>query len=268
MLAEQDLAEYLEEIREQVCSRCPERPPGGPPCAPLGKECGIEMHLSALIDSIHAVHSDRIAPYLAHTRLEICMHCAFLHSSICPCPMDYLTVLLVEAVEAVDKRHTQREKGRQFVAGLLEDHKVGIEEICRAFEEGVGTWTGCDWPTRFGASELDLNRCSAAEAESMTVDTMASPMADDWSAAVHWLRRVEEFAYQAEVHAAAAVKAAAAGQWEEALQQAQRAWVRELSTGRPLRKKETAWKNLLLAIQKSHLAHQQTLPIAAQDAAQ
>ena len=37
--------EYLAEIRKQVCSRCVERPPGGPPCAPLGKQCGVEMHL-------------------------------------------------------------------------------------------------------------------------------------------------------------------------------------------------------------------------------
>jgi hypothetical protein len=29
-----------------------------------------------------------------------------LHSSICPCPMDYLAVLLVQAVENVDARHT------------------------------------------------------------------------------------------------------------------------------------------------------------------
>jgi hypothetical protein len=28
-----------------------------------------------------------------------------LHTSICPCPMDYLSVLLVQAVEAVDRRH-------------------------------------------------------------------------------------------------------------------------------------------------------------------
>src|SRR5262245_20938720 len=101
MLTEQDLAEYLSEIREQVCKRCPERPPGGPPCAPLGKDCGVEMHLPQLIDSIHAVQSQRVNPYLAHNRMEICTRCAFLHSSICPCPMDYLAVLIVEAVEAV-----------------------------------------------------------------------------------------------------------------------------------------------------------------------
>jgi hypothetical protein len=104
MLAEAELTEYLEEIRKEVCSRCPERPPGGPPCAPLGKECGVEQHLPELIDSIHKVDSHRIAPYLAHNRMEICTHCALLRSSLCRCPMDYLAVLLVQAVETVDER--------------------------------------------------------------------------------------------------------------------------------------------------------------------
>src|ERR1700694_3609911 len=88
MVADTELTEYLDEIRAHVCSRCVERPPGGPPCAPLGKDCGIEMYLPQLVDSIHAVQSQRIDPYLAHNRMEICSHCAFLHSSICPCPMD------------------------------------------------------------------------------------------------------------------------------------------------------------------------------------
>ena len=104
MLAEAELTEYLEEIRKEVCSRCPERPPGGPPCAPLGKECGVEQHLPELIESIQKVDSPRIAPYLAHNRMEVCMHCPLLHDRICPCPMDYLAVLLVQAVEAVDRR--------------------------------------------------------------------------------------------------------------------------------------------------------------------
>lgn len=98
------LAEYLDEIRSYVCSRCVERPPGGPPCAPLGKQCGIELHLPELINAIRAVDSPGIGPYLAHNRQTICTTCPHLHSSICPCPMDYLAVLLVEAVESVDER--------------------------------------------------------------------------------------------------------------------------------------------------------------------
>lgn len=255
MLTETDVKEYLDEIREQVCSRCPERPPGGPPCAPLGKNCGVEMHLPQLVDSIHAVRSDLIDPYLAHNRSEICAHCALLHSSICPCPMDYLAVLVVEAVEAVDRRHAEHDKGLQFLAGLPEEQKVEIEAICRAYEEGTGTWAGCDWPTQFGSSELNLNHCTAAEAESMAVDADDAVVAKGLSAAARWLTRVEELARQAEAHAAAAVKAASAGRWEEARQQAHLAWAGEFSTGRPLRKKETAWKKLLLAIKKAHHLH-------------
>jgi hypothetical protein len=69
------------------------------------------MHLPHLIESIHAVQSKLIAPYLEHNRKEVCTHCQFLLSNICPCPMDYLSVLLVEAVEAVDERQAMRAKG-------------------------------------------------------------------------------------------------------------------------------------------------------------
>jgi hypothetical protein len=112
MLAEAELDEYLAEIRQQVCSRCVERPPGGPPCAPLGKVCGIEEHLPQLIDAIHRVDSPGIAAYLDCNRDHVCRSCPFLlNKSICPCPMDYLAVLLVEAVETVDQRRKEREEG-------------------------------------------------------------------------------------------------------------------------------------------------------------
>jgi hypothetical protein len=107
MVAEAELAEYLDEIRKQVCSRCIELPPGAPPCAPLGKVCGIEQHLPELIDAIHEKHSDSIVPYLMNNRHKVCEHCAQLHSSICPCPLDYLAVLLVGAVEEVDRRRAE-----------------------------------------------------------------------------------------------------------------------------------------------------------------
>jgi hypothetical protein len=104
MVRKPDLAEYLEEIRKQVCSRCVERPPGGPPCAPLGKICGIESHLPELVEAIRQVKSGAIGPYLDHNRHAICEGCSRHNGSDCPCPMDYLSVLLVEAVEAVDAR--------------------------------------------------------------------------------------------------------------------------------------------------------------------
>jgi hypothetical protein len=74
----------------------------------LGKNCGIESHLPELIDAVHQVQSASIVPYLLNNRHKICEHCALLHSSGCPCPMDYLAVLLVQAVETVDQRREQK----------------------------------------------------------------------------------------------------------------------------------------------------------------
>jgi len=95
-------AEYLAEIRKEVCSRCVEKPLGGPPCAPLGKMCGVESHLPELVRSVRQVQSRSIGPYLENNRCTICEHCTAHGSSACPCPMDSLAVLVVEAVESVD----------------------------------------------------------------------------------------------------------------------------------------------------------------------
>jgi hypothetical protein len=126
MFAEADYQEYLDAIRAHVCSRCVERPEGGPPCAPLGKTCGVEMHLPALVQSIRAVRSGLLEPYLEHDRLAVCSHCAFLGTSICPCPMDYLGALIVEAVEEVDRRRAERAGGHHFLTGLP------VEDTCDA----------------------------------------------------------------------------------------------------------------------------------------
>jgi hypothetical protein len=109
MIAEADVAEYLDEIRKQVCSRCIERPPGGPPCLPLGKECGVELHLPQLIEAIHEIKSGSIIPYLENNQQRICEHCDRLDNfSVCPCPLKYLAVLIVQAVETVDLRRQQQ----------------------------------------------------------------------------------------------------------------------------------------------------------------
>src|SRR5262245_23451780 len=107
-------SEYLTAIRDYVCSRCVERPPGGPPCLPLGKVCGIELHLPELLDSIHRCNSVSIDPYLEETHKCVCANCVHLHSEHCPCPMDKLAVLLVEAVDEVDRRFAERNLRREF----------------------------------------------------------------------------------------------------------------------------------------------------------
>lgn len=101
-----DLAEYMAEIRQRVCAHCIERPPGGPPCLPRGKRCGVEVNLRELVDSVHQGWSGWIDPYIEHFHEGVCAHCANRDTSQCPCALDYLLELAVEAIEEVDARHS------------------------------------------------------------------------------------------------------------------------------------------------------------------
>jgi len=249
MIAEADLQEYLDEIRQEVCSRCVERPPAGPPCGPLGKPCGIELHLPQLVQSVREVHSDLIAPYLACNRGHVCTTCSYLDSEHCPCPMDTLAVLLIEAVETVDRRRAHRDSGRRLTAALPGSGRPDMAEIVHAFEDAVGTWTGCDWPTVFGRSALNLQDWTAGEAETKAVETAGIEKGVEWEAAAKWLTEVELRAEKAEAEAALAVAAANAGAWPEAVKHARRAWSLEFNTGRPLRHHPPTWQRLYEVIE-------------------
>src|SRR5262249_55499728 len=141
-------------------------------------------------------------------RTEICEKCAFLHSSFCPCPMDYLAVLVVQAVETVDER--RRERGETDSAAAPAE-QVTLEEIREAYREARGSWRGCDWPTSLGKSGLNLDGWTAAQARTVAQKTVDPQQADDWFLAAHWLAQVEHHAQLAETRAAEAVKAAAEG---------------------------------------------------------
>lgn len=104
MYSEAEVQEYLTEIRERVCSRCVERVPGGPPCGLNGKTCGVELHLAQFLQTVHKVESPLVGPYLDKIHDEVCTHCPRNGQEGCPCPLDYLLVLIVDAIEAVDRR--------------------------------------------------------------------------------------------------------------------------------------------------------------------
>jgi hypothetical protein len=136
MVAAAEADEYLAMIREMVCVHCPERPAGGPPCLPLGKQCGVELHLPQLIDSIREVHSRLIAPYVENNQNKICAGCAFLHSSVCPCPVERLAVLVVEAVEAVDDDRRRRAWLDRLLSGQSPGDGSSTEGIAPAEKGG------------------------------------------------------------------------------------------------------------------------------------
>jgi hypothetical protein len=99
-----DLEEYMAEIRDNVCSRCIERPPGGPPCGPLGKRCGVEVNLRELVDAVCQEKSNWMGPYVEHFHDDVCAHCLNRPTEQCPCALEYLLPLAVEAIEAVNER--------------------------------------------------------------------------------------------------------------------------------------------------------------------
>lgn len=232
MVTAAPLSEYLEEIRRQVCSHCVERPPGGPPCAPLGKACGVELHLGELVESIHHVESGLLEPYLERNRREICQHCRYLHSEICPCPMDYLLPLIVEAVETVDARHRERVGVEERPPKPRAEKFHGMDAIREAYRKAAGTWQGCDWPTQFGTAMLDLQGVSASEAEKRAEQAATPEERQAWREASAWLARIEALARRAEQAASLALAAANRGDWTDALEHARRAWACEFASGR------------------------------------
>jgi hypothetical protein len=255
VITESEREEYLAEIRRQVCSRCKERPAGGPPCAPLGKPCGVELYLPELIEAIHDVQGELIEPYWQRKQQLVCSRCAYLHSDACPCPMDYWFVPILHSVELVDRHRQLRARSHQLVAGLPGQNRPDLGEVARAYEEAAGTWTGCDWTTRFGNNDLDLNGWTAAEAESMAVESTDPEEVEDWRAAAEWLAQVEKNAGQAEAQAALAVAAANAEEWGEALEHARRALLLEFASGRPLwNRAPLTWQGLWNAIRDAATA--------------
>ena len=96
------------------------------------------------------------------------------------------------------------------------------DEIAPAFLSGKGRWTGCDWPTRFGALGLDLCALTAKQARLMASAT-AGAEAADWRAAARWLAEVEADAQRAQEAATRAARLAAEGRLAEAAEQARAA---------------------------------------------
>jgi hypothetical protein len=124
-----------------------------------------------------------------------------------------------------------------------------MEEISRAYEKGTGRWTGCDWPTRFGKTGLNLEGYLADEAESLANRLIGKEEGKDWSAAASWLGQIERAAEQAEEQAALAVTAANMGDWIKAVEHARRACAVEFATTRSLWKGfPLTWQPLFRAI--------------------
>jgi hypothetical protein len=137
MQATAQRAEYLDEVRQQVCSLCPDE---GPWCW----HCGVELRLPELIDAIH--HGDQELPELGPPA-EGQMSCVGYHccpGSTGPCPVASLAARLVEVVKAADERHAQRDAVRRWLSRQPRLERNPAADIIRIYEQATGTWVCCD----------------------------------------------------------------------------------------------------------------------------
>jgi hypothetical protein len=166
--------------------------------------------------------------------------------------MDYLIVLIAQAVETVDERLAERVP---IGVDRVSAHQSGMDNIRRVYAEATGRWKGCDWPTRFGQSKLDLNGYSAEMARAKVATATTESEIEDWGKAASWLADIEREAQEAETAAAQAVAAAERAQWYKALGHAERAWAVELGTGRPIwHRFPAAWQQLREAVEAVFLS--------------
>jgi hypothetical protein len=96
------------------------------------------------------------------------------------------------------------------------------DNILQAFQRGRNRWAGCDWPTRFGSTGLNLCALTSSQALLMARATAGTESAE-WRAAAQWLAEVETAAREAEQEATRAARLAAEGQLIEAAERARSA---------------------------------------------
>lgn len=105
---------------------------------------------------------------------------------------------------------------------LIEAPVTWADHICEAYREATGKWTGCDWPTVFGQTGLDLKGMKASQTRLMAIATSGRESAD-WYAATEWLKVLEEEAREAERHGQEAVALAEVGDVQGAFVHARQA---------------------------------------------
>lgn len=261
-VTDNDLAVYVSEIRQRVCKRCPQQVLGGPPCALRGILCGVELHLPLLIDAIDSAHVDDRQFHLPCRASQVCEGCAFEDRSPCPCAVQRFSVSLPAAVRAVGKIvKTIREKAAN-APWIRSSNQRRVRAVYQVYRLAAGTWTGCDWPTRFSPSRLDLNDWPSLGAAIMADRARSAEQRRHWRLAARWLAHIEERAKRAELFAGLAVAAANTGQWPEARRLSAEAWALESSTGRPFfRGLPPAWQRLAEMLEAAAAHRPRTEPV-------
>ncbi len=108
MSADPRLREYMKAVRTRVCERCTAKPPGGPPCLPLGKWCGVEINFPELIEAVLQQTPERMELYSRILHQRVCRGCVNRSMDQCPCPLEKLLPWAVHAIKEVAQHRRAR----------------------------------------------------------------------------------------------------------------------------------------------------------------
>jgi hypothetical protein len=137
-------AEYLTEVREQVCSHCPEQATDQALLVPACRQCGVQLQLPRIVESIHDADDFLSELDPAPDRHLVCARCHCLDSAACPCPGGQLAARVVRAVKSVDERRAQWTLVRRRLTPPPHVDHAPATAMIQAYEEATGTLVGCD----------------------------------------------------------------------------------------------------------------------------
>lgn len=126
---------------------------------------------------------------------------------------------------------------------------MSFNTVQEAYEAASLSWLGCDWPTRFGEKQLDLNGLRSGRAAELAENAREGSKAE-LARAADWLADVELQAAAAEEEGCQALESARLGDLPKALGHAQQACWIEQASGRCLHR-APAWPRLCHAISQA-----------------
>jgi hypothetical protein len=101
---------YQRTIMERICGVCVDRNADGSCGLDPRLACQVEQHLPELLKLVSGVTSDRIGDYVERVRRNVCTICDQGNADACEvrsqvdCALDRYLVLVVEAIEEVERR--------------------------------------------------------------------------------------------------------------------------------------------------------------------
>ena len=96
-------------MRDRICNVCAEQSADGSCGLPSCAVCPIEQYLPKIVQTVHAVSSDKMEDYVAALRKNVCAECPNQHGGLClfradaNCMLNRYFSLIVDAIDEVDE---------------------------------------------------------------------------------------------------------------------------------------------------------------------